>query len=399
MPEQLNQISSLRTPDAQVTRATRPRRFKFLHLPLILVTVLLVVYGLLVVYAATSFDSEKYSVSRQLMGVVAGTIAMVALWRVDLPHRLEHDDAASGHYAPAYSLAARPRLGTDAGMGARCWINVGIQLQPGEFAKITVILLDASVLARYGGRLNDAREYLKALGCIMAPFVAIMLQPDLGTGLVYLFIGAVVLVVGGARLRYLLITLGALVALVALVFAIDQLYVMATGSSEYLILKQYQRDRLLVFLNQDGYNSDEGYTRYLRVIAIGSGGLFGKGWLNASQSALGFLPESSTDFIFCVLAERAISEWSIVLLALYLALLLICCRIARSAGDLFGTLLVMGVVGMWTFQIMENVGMDIGLMPITGVPLPFMSYGTSFMLVNFMLLGLIGSVWAHSGRS
>lgn len=399
MPEQLNQISSLRTPDAQVTRATRPRRFKFLHLPLILVTVLLVVYGLLVVYAATSFDSEKYSFSRQLMGVVAGTIAMVALWRVD--YRI-----VSNMTMPLLVITLLlilsplvPGLGTDAGMGARCWINVGIQLQPGEFAKITVILLDASVLARYGGRLNDAREYLKALGCMMAPFVAIMLQPDLGTGLVYLFIGAVVLVVGGARLRYLLITLGALVALVALVFAIDQLYVMATGSSEYLILKQYQRDRLLVFLNQDGYNSDEGYNLRQAMIAIGSGGLFGKGWLNASQSALGFLPESSTDFIFCVLAEQFGFVGSIVLLALYLALLLICCRIARSAGDLFGTLLVMGVVGMWTFQIMENVGMDIGLMPITGVPLPFMSYGTSFMLVNFMLLGLIGSVWVHSGRS
>ena len=89
---------------------------------------------------------------------------------------------------------------------------------------------------------------------------------------------------------------------------------------------------------------------------------------------------------------------ALVLLVLYLVLLVICCRIARASSDLFGTFLVMGVVGMWTFQILENVGMDIGLMPITGVPLPFMSYGTSFMLVNFMLLGLIGSVWAHNGR-
>ena len=129
MPEQLNQISSLRTPDAQVTRATRPRRFKFLHLPLILVTVLLVVYGLLVVYAATSFDSEKYSFSRQLMGVVAGTIAMVALWRVD--YRI-----VSNMTMPLLVITLLlilsplvPGLGTDAGMGARCWINVGIQLQ------------------------------------------------------------------------------------------------------------------------------------------------------------------------------------------------------------------------------------------------------------------------------
>ncbi len=400
MPEQLNQISSLRMPDADVARATKPRRFKYLHLPLIAVVALLVAYGLVVVYSAVATDSD-YSFSRQLAGVAAGLVAMVVLWRVD--YRV-----VSNMTVPLLVVTLAlilsphvPGLGTDAGMGARCWINVGIQIQPGEFAKIAVILLDASVLARYGGRLDDVREYLKVLGYILAPFVAIMTQPDLGTGLVYLFIGAVTLVVGGVRVKYLLITLGACVAAVALVFAVDQLYVTATGSSEYLILKQYQRDRLLVFLNQDStsYSSDEGYNLRQAMIAIGSGGLFGKGFLNASQSTLGFLPEAPTDFIFCVLAEQFGFVGAVVLLALYAALLVICCRVARASSELFGTIAVMGVVGMWTFQIMENIGMDIGLMPITGVPLPFMSYGTSFMLVNFMLLGIIGSVWSHNGRS
>ena len=400
MPEQLNQISSLRMPDADVARATKPRRFKYLHLPLIAVVALLVAYGLVVVYSAVATDSD-YSFSRQLAGVAAGLVAMVVLWRVD--YRV-----VSNMTVPLLVVTLAlilsphvPGLGTDAGMGARCWINVGIQIQPGEFAKIAVILLDASVLARYGGRLDDVREYLKVLGYILAPFVAIMTQPDLGTGLVYLFIGAVTLVVGGVRVKYLLITLGACVAAVALVFAVDQLYVTATGSSEYLILKQYQRDRLLVFLNQDStsYSSDEGYNLRQAMIAIGSGGLFGKGFLNASQSTLGFLPEAPTDFIFCVLAEQFGFAGAVVLLALYAVLLVICCRVARASSELFGTIAVMGVVGMWTFQIMENIGMDIGLMPITGVPLPFMSYGTSFMLVNFMLLGIIGSVWSHNGRS
>ena len=397
MAEQLNQISSLRTPDAEASRATRPRRFKFLHVPLIVVVTLLVCYGLAVVYSAVSTSTE-YTFSRQLMGVAAGIVAMVVLWRVD--YRV-----VSNMTMPLFVVSLLlilsplvPGLGTDAGMGARCWINVGIQIQPGEFAKITIIMLDASVLARYGGRLDDPREYLRALGYILAPFVAILLQPDLGTGLVYLFIGAVVLVVGGARLKYLLITLGACAAAVALVFAVDQLYVTITGSQEYLILKQYQRDRLLEFMNQDSLSSDEGWNLQQAMIAIGSGGLFGKGWMNATQSSLGYLPEAQTDFIFCVVAEEFGFVGALVLLVLYLVLLVICCRIARASSDLFGTFLVMGVVGMWTFQILENVGMDIGLMPITGVPLPFMSYGTSFMLVNFMLLGLIGSVWAHNGR-
>lgn len=107
------------------------------------------------------------------------------------------------------------------------------------------------------------------------------------------------------------------------------------------------------------------------------------------------MPEAATDFIFCVLAEQFGFLGALILLGLYLALIFICINIARNAGDLFGTLVVMGVVAMWLFQILENIGMDIGMMPITGIPLPFMSYGSSFMLVNFALLGLVGSVYAH----
>ena len=147
MAEQLNQISSLRTPDAEASRATRPRRFKFLHVPLIVVVTLLVCYGLAVVYSAVSTSTE-YTFSRQLMGVAAGIVAMVVLWRVD--YRV-----VSNMTMPLFVVSLLlilsplvPGLGTDAGMGARCWINVGIQIQPGEFAKITIIMLDASVLAR-----------------------------------------------------------------------------------------------------------------------------------------------------------------------------------------------------------------------------------------------------------
>ena len=120
--------------------------------------------------------------------------------------------------------------------------------------------------------------------------------------------------------------------------------------------------------------------------------------MNATQSTLGYLPESATDFVFCVLAEQFGFVGALILLALYLSLLLNSMRIARGSGDLFGMIMVMCVVGMWCFQILENIGMDCGLMPITGIPLPFVSYGSSFMIVNFVLLGLVGSVWAHNGR-
>ena len=289
-----------------------------------------------------------------------------------------------------------PGLGTDAGMGARSWIKLGMQIQPGEFAKITVILMDAAVMARYGGNLDDPREYVKALGIMMVPFVCIMTQPDLGTGLVYLCIAAFALVMGGANTKYLLITLGLFVAAVVAVFAIDEVIKSSTG--EYKLLKQYQRNRLLVFMDQSGTaTTDEGYNLQQAKVAIGSGGLFGKGLFQGTQHSLGLLPEAPTDFIFCVLAEELGFLGALVLLGLYIALVLISFRIARSSGDLFGMVIVMCVVGMWLFQILENIGMDCGLMPITGIPLPFMSYGSSFMMVNFALLGLIGSVYAHKG--
>ena len=250
--------------------------------------------------------------------------------------------------------------------------------------------------------LDDPREYCKALGIMIVPFICIMTQPDLGTGLVYLFIAAFALVVGGARAKYLVITLGLFIAAIAAVFALDEVlkYRTSDGSWEYRLLKQYQRNRLLVFLNQGGTDmSDEGYNLQQAMIAIGSGGLFGKGLFQSSQGTLGYLPEAPTDFIFCVLAEELGFVGALFLLALYAALIIACIRIARSCGDLFGMVIVMCVVGMWMFQILENIGMDIGLMPITGIPLPFVSYGSSFMVVNFALLGIIGSVWSHGAAS
>ena len=394
-----NEIDRVRTPEGGVVGsgspdgATRRKRGFVDAIPksLVAIALCLIAYGLLVVWSAVQ-GNEDYSFTRQLMGVGLGVVAMMVFYSIDYRQLAGYTTLLLIVNVALILSPHLPIIGVEA-KGAQSWINVGMQLQPGEFAKITVILLDASVLARYGGNLDDPREYLKALGYILIPFACIMTQPDLGTGLVYLFIGGVTLVMGGARLKYLLITLGALVAAVATVFAVDEMLKNATG--EYKLLKQYQRNRLLVFLDPGADTSGAGYNLNQAMIAIGSGGFFGKGLLNASQSSLGFVPEAPTDFIFCVLAEQFGFVGALLLLGLYLALVLSCIRIARNAGDLFGTLIVMGIVGMWLFQILENIGMNIGLMPVTGIPLPFMSYGSSFMLVNFSLLGLIGSVYAH----
>ena len=394
---QLPEISSVKTSNGAVRQPARERRFPWLNLPFIIVITCVVAYGLVIVYSAVR-GQEDYSFSRQAAGVAVGAVLMMLVWRFD--YRKLSDFTTLFLIVNVVLILSPhiPGLGTDAGMGAQSWIKLGIQVQPGELAKVTVILLDASIVARYGGRLDDPREYCKALGIMLVPFLCIMPQPDLGTGLVYLFIAAVALVVGGARPKFLLITLVAGIAAVAAVFALDEVLATrnADGTVEYKLLKNYQRARLLVFLDPELDPTGDGYNLKQAQIAIGSGGLFGKGLFQGTQHSLGLLPEAQTDFIFCVLAEELGFFGVMVLLALYAALVLICFNIARSAGDLFGTVVVMCVVGMWLFQILENIGMDCGLMPITGIPLPFVSYGSSGMVLNFVMLGMIGSVWTHN---
>jgi len=377
-------------------RPERPPLIALVNWPFLLVIALVVSYGLLVCWSAVQGDAD-YSFNRQLAGVGAGLVVMIVLWRFDYRRLANMTTALLIINIVLILLPHVPGLGTTAGMGARSWIKIGMQVQPGEFAKVTVVLFAASLLARYQGTLDDWREYCKVLGLLLVPFACIMTQPDLGTGLVYMAISAVVLVMGGAKARYLLLTVAAGVAAIAAVFAVDELlkYQLPDGTWGYRLLKNYQRRRLLVFLNPEADLSGDGYNLAQAKIAIGSGGLFGKGLLNATQSTHGFLPEAPTDFIFCVLAEELGFVGVVALIALYAALIAICLSIARAADDLFGMLIVMGVVGMWLFQILENIGMDVGLMPITGIPLPFVSYGSSFMVVNFALIGLIGSVWSH----
>ena len=386
----------MRTPDHGAVSSRPSTRFSSIYFPLIIVTALLVSYGLIVVYSAVSTDAD-YDFKRQLLGVGVGLIAMVVLWRFDYRRFAEAWKFLLIINVVLILSPHLPIIGVTT-MGATSWIKIGIQLQPGEFAKITVILMDASLIAKYNGKLWDLREYLKTLVLMAVPFLCIMTQPDLGTGLVYLFIAAVALVIGGARLKYLIGTLLVGIGLIALVFAVDEVIKNATGS--YALLKQYQRNRLLVFLNQDSTDlSDEGYNLQQAMIAIGSGGLFGQGYMQGSQHALGILPEAPTDFIFCVLAEELGFVGVVVLIALYIALVVVGFKIAQASSDMFGLILVMSIVGMWLFQILENIGMTCGLMPITGIPLPFMSYGSSFMMVNFALLGLMGSVWSHNASN
>lgn len=390
----MNEISSVKPQDPDLAKAYKPKRFKYFSPSFLAVACALVLVGLLVQLSATSANSE-YSFSRQAMGVAVGIVLFIVVSRIDY-HVLGGLTTLFLVINVVLLLSPHlPVIGVEV-KGAQSWVNIGIQIQPGEFAKITVVLLAASIMARYGGRLDDLREYLKALGILAIPFICVMTQPDTGTGMVYLAISLFALIAGGANWKFIAGTVGIVAALVVGLFLIDPVIDSLVGSD--VLLKEYQRSRLLVFMDSSYDLSGEGYNLQQAKIAIGSGGLFGKGFMQATQSSLGFLPEAPTDFVFCVFAEEFGFVGALVLMALYIALIVVSLRIARNSNDLFGSIIVCCIVGMWLFQVLENIGMTCGLMPITGIPLPFMSYGSSFMLVNFVMLGLINSVWAHNGR-
>ncbi len=373
-------------------QAFRSRILVAVNMPLLMVLAVLISYGILVVWSITQ-GSGEYSISHQLLGVCLGLVFMAIAWWFDYRK-------LSNALIPLLILDVLlllsphfPGIGHSSN-GATSWIIIfGQQIQPGEFSKVVTILLFAAMLAKYEGHLSDLKDYLKALAVIMIPVLCLLTQPDLGTALVIFAIGFTILFVGGASRKYMFITLMACVLVVVVAFLIDPVLDKYFGKDVFI--KKYQKDRLLVFIDNNIDPTGVSYNLNQAKIAIGSGGLLGKGIGNATQASLGFLPEAPTDFIFCALAEQLGFLGVIILLALYGALFSIAFRIARKSSDLFGRLIVMGICGMWIFQIVENIGMDCGLMPITGIPLPFMSYGSSFMTTNLIMVGFMLSIWAR----
>ena len=287
-----------------------------------------------------------------------------------------------------------PGLGTSA-KGATSWLQIaGFRLfQPSEPAKLVTIVVMAAVIASYKGEIDRPRDVGRVLGMLAIPLGLILLQPDLGTGMVFVAITAGMLLIGGLKPRWFLVLGLAFVLLVGALLGMNGVLDQALGRD--VLIKQYQLDRLLVFIDPTRDPKGAGYNLEQSKIAIGSGELTGKGLGSGTQSNLRFLPEPHTDFIFSVTGEELGFMGGVILLGLYLALLITSLEIAASSRDLFGSLIVAGVISMWTFQVLENMGMTMGLMPITGIPLPFMSFGSSFMVTNMMAVGMLLSVWTR----
>jgi len=247
----------------------------------------------------------------------------------------------------------------------------------------------ADFLNKRKGMLNTLGEILPCLVYMGVPFMLILMQPDLGTALVYIAITIVMLFVAGANPR----VLGGLLAFGAGATALMLFLHFQLGM--WLPLEDYQLQRLTVFLNpyEDGQGGrGAGWNTIQSLIAIGSGGLTGQGLFNGTQVQLNFLPEHHTDFIYALIGEEMGFVGAAAVVLLYGILLLRTINVSFHAKDLFGTLITVGVAAMWLFHVFENIGMSIGIMPITGIPLPFISYGGSSMLANFLAVGLVLSV-------
>ncbi|MBS3974393.1 MAG: rod shape-determining protein RodA [Actinobacteria bacterium] len=355
-----------------------------LNIPLLVIVGMLAIFGSVVVQSATSgMGAGDAMFQRHLIGVALGLVFLVLAASIDY-RKFE------GWFGPLMLFNAFliisphiPGLGATA-KGATSWLEVaGVRLfQPSEPAKLVTILVMAVVIAKYKGSISSTKDLLKVMGYLAVPLGLIFLQPDLGTGMVFVAIVLGMLVIGGLRARlFLLIALVGVLAIFG-VFQAD-------------LLAEYQKNRLLVFVDPDLDPRGAGYNLAQSKIAVGSGGLTGQGLGTGTQGNLNFLPERHTDFIFAVLGEELGFLGTMMLLALFLALLITALGIAARARDLTGSLIAVGIISMWFFQILQNVGMSIGLMPITGLPLPFMSFGSSFMIVNFAAVGMLLSVWGR----
>ena len=311
-------------------------------------------------------------------------------------------------------LVLIPGIGTTHGMGARRWIDLGLAFQPSEFAKISVLIATASVLT--GSRLGTVRDsfqtLLKLALAVGLPMLLIVLEPDLGSALAIAPMVFAMMFVSNLSLRFFAGALGAFVLLIGVV-AVDvwrySSYIEANhlsyardmGSYEKhtllrLPLKDYMRNRLLTFALPDkvdpmgiGWNSRQS------LISVGSGGLTGKGWTEGTQASLGYLPKNvaHSDFIFSVIAEEKGFLGSITVIGLFGVVLWNGLRIAGLARDRFGALLALGVTVLFTVHVFVNIAMTIGLVPVKGIPLPFISYGGTFVLSCCLLQGLVQSVY------
>jgi rod shape determining protein RodA len=344
--------------------------------------------GTLLVWSATQpsllaagQDPRTY-LKKQLLWVVIGLILMFAVSFADSRRLRSWTPLAYGATLLGL-LAVLTPLGSDIN-GARAWINLpgGFQVEPSEFAKVALILVMASVFSQARGTRPGLRQVLLALAAAAPLMVLVVIEPALGVALVLVAVTATMIVLSGARLRIIAALTGIVAAAVAL----------AGGTH---LLKSYQLTRFTSFLHPSADLAGAGYNAAQAKIAVGSGGMFGTGLFHGQIVAGNYVPSQQTDFIFTVAGEELGFVGTLTIVVLLFIVIVRAIRIAARADDLFGVLIASGVAIWFAFQSFVNIGMTIGITPITGLPLPFVSYGGSAIFADMIAIGMLQSVRRH----
>jgi rod shape determining protein RodA len=332
-------------------------------------------FGFAVLYSAADGSMHPWAAT-QMMRFAVALIPMIGAALLGIRFWYQ---AAYWAYAIALALVIAVDLRGFIGMGARRWIDLGIiQLQPSELMNVALVL----ALAHYFHTLSNEdvgrlRFLIPPALMVLIPVALVLKQPDLGTAIMLLLTGAVVFFIAGVRLRVFLLIAAAVAAAVP---------------AGWHFLRDYQKNRIYTFLDPESDPLGAGYHILQSKIALGSGGVFGKGFLNGSQNHLSFLPEKQTDFIFTTLAEEFGLVGGLGLLALYTLIIVYGFTIALRCGNQFGRLLGLGIVTNFSLYVFINTGMVMGLVPVVGVPLPLISYGGTAMLAVMLGFGLLMNV-------
>jgi rod shape determining protein RodA len=398
--------------------------------PLILTALALSVFGMLMVYSAGQTEMPSFVSRVWKQQLIWFFISLFGAWAISHASIRMLEWLSWPLYAFSILLLVLTLIiGTGAGTAAstKSWIAIGgVRLgQPAELAKLTVVLMLARVLASNREAPKTLVELWKPALVVAIPWLLIMAQPDLGTGIVFIGILFGMLFWFGIPWPLLILVASPAVSLilafsttvwgawflllVALViwyrpFLAEGVFLVVSNVAMGVLapllwerLQPYQQKRLLVFLDPTMDPRQSGYHVMQSKVAIGSGGVFGKGWLQGTQKELGFLPEQHTDFIFAVVGEELGFLGVMTALALFLVLFLRVVRVAERATDSFSSLVAFGLLASWFMHVLVNIGMTLSLMPITGIPLPFFSYGGSFMLASWLAIGILVRI-ANEGR-
>jgi rod shape determining protein RodA len=362
----------------------RQRPIRHIDGMLLVITVLLVITGLILLYSATASTlrgmhvDEFARVKKQAATAILGAILLLLIVTFDYRFFKVYAGFIYAGMLILLVLVRIPGIGSTSA-GAQRWFDVaGFQISPSEIAKIALMFMLAAMLSELPAS-PDLRDVLRVCVAGAVPTALVFIQPDIGTTIVLVTVVVGMLVVAGTRPRHLALLAATSIVLIVLAFQLN-------------VVKSYQLDRLKAFLDPAFGSQTTNYNRQQALIAVSSGGVLGRGYLHGTQTQLDFVPEQHTDFIFTVAGEEFGFLGTVVVLTLYALLIWRAIRTASMSKDPFGTYVAAGIAAMFAIQMFVNIGMVIGIMPITGIPLPFMSYGGSSMLSSFAAIGIIENI-------